>query len=47
LEQEIITKESFDSSDIQADLYEDNKVDFKDFVESADMWLNEQLWPQP
>jgi len=27
------------------DLYEDQKIDFKDFAILADSWLDEQLWP--
>jgi hypothetical protein len=26
-------------------LYEDNKIDFKDYAVLADQWLDEQLWP--
>jgi hypothetical protein len=29
----------------RVDLYEDNKIDFKDFAELAVWWLDEQLWP--
>ena len=30
---------------LKADLYEDDKVDFKDYAVLADGWLDEQLWP--
>jgi hypothetical protein len=29
----------------RVDLYEDKKIDFKDFAVLADMWLEELLWP--
>ena len=29
----------------EVDLYEDGKVDFKDYALLADTWLDEQLWP--
>ncbi|MBA7704884.1 hypothetical protein ES703_113707 [subsurface metagenome] len=29
----------------RVDLYEDKKIDFKDFAELAVWWLDEQLWP--
>jgi len=29
----------------RVDLYEDNKIDFKDYAVLADQWLDEQLWP--
>ncbi len=32
-------------SDWRLDLYEDQKVNFKDFAVLADGWLEEQLWP--
>ncbi|MHC4323658.1 MAG: LamG domain-containing protein [Planctomycetota bacterium] len=33
------------SVDEDIDLYDDEKIDFKDFAVLADTWLNEQLWP--
>jgi len=30
---------------LQTDLYEDKKIDFKDFAELAIWWLDEVLWP--
>ncbi|GAH77513.1 unnamed protein product, partial [marine sediment metagenome] len=30
---------------VQNDLYEDMKIDFKDFAVLADMWLDDQLVP--
>ena len=30
---------------LEADLYEDTKIDFKDFAKLAVWWLDEQLWP--
>ena len=33
------------ASDPQVDLYEDKKIDFKDYAVLADQWLDEQLWP--
>jgi len=32
-------------SDPRVDLYEDKKIDFKDFAELAVWWLDAQLWP--
>jgi hypothetical protein len=32
-------------ADPRVDLNDDKKVDFKDFAELADTWLDEQLWP--
>jgi hypothetical protein len=30
---------------LRTDLYEDMKIDLKDFAELAGWWLDEQLWP--
>ena len=32
-------------ADPRVNLYEDKKIDFKDFAELAVWWLDEQLWP--
>ena len=40
-----MTDEWLLSGQLEADLYEDNKVDFKDFAILASMWFEEQLWP--
>ncbi len=33
--------------ELEADVYEDNKVDFRDYAKLAEGWLEEQLWPAP
>jgi hypothetical protein len=31
---------------LRADVYEDGKIDLKDYVALADQWLDKQLWPE-
>ena len=34
-----------DATELQADLDQDDEVDFKDYAGFADTWLDEQFWP--
>jgi len=42
---EIMAGEWLDSDEIVADLYVDNKVNFKDYAVLVDSWLEMKLWP--
>ena len=43
----IMAGEWLDSGDLAADLYCDNKVDFKDYAFLINRWLENRLWPAP
>jgi hypothetical protein len=34
-----------EANDLQADLNQDDEVDFKDYAELVDTWLDELFWP--
>jgi hypothetical protein len=42
---QIMAGEWLESADVIADLYPDNKVDFKDYALLVDSWSEKKLWP--